>query len=123
MRHYTILLADDDPAMRAWLRAVLGGEGLELREAATGCEALELLADDPSVDLIISDVRMPAPSGLQVLATARAAGVEAPFLLITAFGEDDLRQAARALDARVLDKPFTANELRVCIDSLLAGKT
>ena len=78
-----------------------------------------MLAEGEAVDLVISDVRMPIPFGVDVLAMARTAGVTVPFLLITAFGDDQLRNVARGLHARVLDKPFLARELKAQIHELV----
>lgn len=117
-RRLSLVIADDDAAMRTWLRVVLVRLGIDLHEAASGWELLALLASGRPIDLVISDVRMPAPSGLQVLASARTAGCEAPFLLITAFGDDQLRRRAGALGAAVLDKPFPAAALRRVVAAL-----
>lgn len=81
-----------------------------------------LLADThEAVDLVISDVRMPMPNGVDALAKARAAGVEVPWVLISAFATDDVRKAARILSASVLDKPFLHRELEARVRASLIG--
>ncbi|MEO7731370.1 MAG: response regulator, partial [Kofleriaceae bacterium] len=90
---------------------------------ASGAELLSLLSDEgDQVDLVISDVRMPMPGGLDALAMARTAGVTTPFMLITAFADDEVRAAAHALHATVLDKPFFASDLQVHIHHALNGE-
>lgn len=116
-----LIVAEDDAAMRGWLRKVVDCAGIEVREATSGWETLFLLAENADVDLVISDVRIPSPTGLQVLAMARTAGITVPFLLITAFGTAELRHTAATLGASVLDKPFTAQELRACIGAIGSG--
>ncbi len=117
-----VIIADDDPAMRDWLRLLLRPFQTDVLEAAGGLELLELLATEEPYDLVITDVRMPGPDGLQVVAMARTAGSLAPFLVITAFPDDDLRRALHAAGAQLLAKPFTPGELRDAVTALL-GRT
>ncbi|HEX2880723.1 MAG TPA: response regulator [Polyangiaceae bacterium] len=105
-----LILAEDDPAMRRWLSKILAGMG-SISEASTGNEALWLLGTQRQVDAVISDVRMPSLTGLQLLRAARLAGFNIPFLLITAFGDDEVCSEALRLGATVLSKPFSAQEL------------
>jgi DNA-binding response OmpR family regulator len=118
-----LIVAEDDPTMRQWLSIVLDRMGARVRCAASGWELLSLLSDHShGVDLVISDVRMPLPSGLEALALARTAGVTTPFMLITAFADDELRQTAQSLGAWVLDKPFFAADLAAHIHHVLSGE-
>lgn len=114
----TILVAEDDPAMRDWLVTVLMPLGGQIRAVADGRQVQEVLME-VDVDLVISDVRMPVRNGLESLTIARVAGLRVPFLLITGFGGDDIRASAAKLGAEVLDKPFSAAVLlahvrRIC---------
>lgn len=123
MTELNLILAEDDPTMRHWLSIVLDRMGAHVRCAASGSELLALLADETErVDLVISDVRMPMPGGLDALAMARTAGVTTPFMLITAFADAKVRETARALHATVLDKPFFASDLRAHIHHALSGE-
>ncbi len=104
--------------MRSWLVTVLTPLGGQIRAVANGREVQEVLMEE-NVDLVISDVRMPERNGLESLTIARVAGLDVPFLLITGFGGDDVRDSAAKLGAEVLDKPFPATELltrvrRIC---------
>jgi CheY-like chemotaxis protein len=119
-----LIVAEDDPAMQHWLETVLVRMGAAVRTVGSGWELLYMLADHAdAVDLVISDLRMPMPSGIDVLAMARAAGIEIPFVLITAFADDVIRDAATRLDASVLDKPFLAAALEYEIrSSILNGR-
>lgn len=117
-----MIVAEDDPAMRRWLYVVLAEMGAAVRMAASGWELLALMAEERA-DLVISDIRMPMPRGIDALAMARAAGVTTPFVLITAFADPSIREAARGLRASVLDKPFLAHELEAQIDELMGSAT
>ena len=106
-----LLIADDDPEMRSWLRAVLSNRGAAVSEAESGVELVRLLMEEGPFDLVVTDVRMSWATGTQALAMARTAGVETPFVVITAYADDAVRRAAGALGAAVLEKPFGVREL------------
>lgn len=107
-----ILVADDDSQMRAVIREVLAPLRATIEEAATGLELLELLAEGGPFDLVITDVRMPAMSGLQTALAARNAGIDIPFIVISAFGDGALQMAVNNLhNAVFLDKPFDPRSL------------
>lgn len=108
----SLLVVDDDPEMVDWLRALLDLGKARVDTAADGLQALEALARGERYDLIVTDVRMPAPSGLQLLAMARTAGYSTPFLVITAFPSDELAEKILAQErAALLAKPFAPREL------------
>src|SRR6185503_4309354 len=90
---------------------------LEIVEAASGWELLDHLAyQGPSFALVISDVRMPPPNGLNVITMARTAGLETPFVIITAFPDDKLRSSIGEIeDAWLLEKPFRARDLATIV--------
>ncbi len=106
----SILVAEDDPAMLRWLVLILNSLGGRIHVVPDGWQMWSVLMEE-DIDLVISDVRMPMQSGLEALAVVRVAGINVPFLLITAFGGDDVRASASELGAEVLDKPFAAADL------------
>jgi CheY-like chemotaxis protein len=120
--NHRILIADDDREMRRVLRDMLRRTGAEIREAASGSDLLTHLNGDDTFDLVITDLRMPALSGLQVIQMARTAGKEIPFILITAFGDDSVRAAlSQVPNAFLLDKPFAPPALLSCVANALSG--
>jgi CheY-like chemotaxis protein len=121
-----ILVAEDDAEMRRLVVEMLRGEGYSVTEAADGGRLLVELsrtivrgegADE--LDLIVSDVRMPICTGLQILEQLRASQWETPVILMTAFGDSATRERARELDALLLDKPFFVNDMRVAVARIL----
>lgn len=122
-----IVLAEDDPAMRAMLAGVLRRDGYQVLEASSGAELLDLIAsetDEGQVHmprLVISDIRMPGGSGLDALAELRTHRPHINVVLITAFGDAATHAEAHRLDAQiVLDKPFDLDDLRTVV-RLLVG--
>ncbi|MGO9837936.1 MAG: response regulator [Polyangiaceae bacterium] len=69
--------------------------------------------------MIVSDIRMPICSGLQILAAMRDARWRTPVILMTAFGDETTRRHAESLDAVLVDKPFEMDDLRAAVASCL----
>ena len=106
-----VLIVDDDPSQRSLLDSFLAGQGLETLLASSGEEALAMLRTE-NITLMISDVRMPGISGLEMLRLARQEHATLPVLLVTAYA--DIREAVGAMrDGAVnyLAKPIDLDEL------------
>jgi CheY-like chemotaxis protein len=118
-----VLLVEDDEELRLLLGTVLRRDGYEVVEARDGTEALErigggaLRSHDPHTpDVVISDIRMPRESGLELLAGLRRAGCATPVILMTGFGGPSTEAEARRLGAAaVFDKPFDIDDLRTAL--------
>jgi CheY-like chemotaxis protein len=118
-----LLLAEDDDAMRELLMERLTKDGWHVIETEDGLELLDYLLDCkpgghraalPPPDLIISDVRMPGRSALEVVARLRENGFDVPVVLISAFCDDAVRTEAYRLGVDlVLEKPVDLDALAV----------
>jgi DNA-binding response OmpR family regulator len=115
-----VLLAEDDNELRALLASSLREDGFEVVEVADGNVLVDRLADAMSsdgslngFDLVVSDIRMPGFSALEVMTGMRRLLQRTPVVLITAFGDPKTHERAKRLGAaRVFDKPFDVDELR-----------
>lgn len=112
-----VIVADDDGAMRRLVADTLRAEGHDVVELPDGGRLLVLIArccrgDVAIPDLIVSDVRMPVMTGLAMLKGLRDAHWKIPVILMTAFPDAETVWRAKVLDARVLAKPFSLDELR-----------
>lgn len=119
-----ILVAEDDPEMCRVIVDALTEGGYDVHTVGDGAALLiELARSDrfhyQTVDLVIADIRMPFCSGLQALETIRGVRARVPFLLMTAFGDDDVHRKAKKLGATLLDKPFSIQKLRRAVGSLI----
>jgi len=121
-----ILVAEDDPELRALLVESLLAEGYEVMPCPDGLELMETLsaglADDQmlQLDLIVSDIRMPWVTGLDVLRGMRDFVGYPPVILMTAFGDNNTHREAASLGAAVvLDKPFEIDFLLEKVRELL----
>src|SRR5450432_1603842 len=117
-----VLVAEDDPAMRDVLETVLRERGYQVATVGSGSELADALGRvgraQPAerFDLILSDVRMPGASGLDVIDRLREGGDTTPVVIVTAFPQRDVVERARGLEVRLLAKPFDLETLRVAVD-------
>lgn len=114
----TLLVADDDPAIRTLLRDVFEAQGYAVVVAADGVEALARAEETPP-DLVLLDIMMPALDGLEVVRRLRA-HTETPIILLTArVGETD-RVVGLELGADdYVAKPFSLHELGARVRAVL----
>lgn len=108
-----ILVADDEPNIRATLQDVLHKYRAEVTVASNGGEACALLEKN-DYDLVLSDIRMPDKSGYEVFAAARHKSATMPVILMTGFGYDPAHSIVRASQEglqTVLFKPFKVEQL------------
>jgi DNA-binding response OmpR family regulator len=122
MSRLTLIIADDDDDFRDWLAIMLAPLGAEIHQAANGATLWRLIAAGAPADLVITDVRMPAPDGLEVLARVRTGGSSLPFLVISAFADETVRSEAALHGAEVLAKPFTGKQLLARVRQLLSSR-
>jgi CheY-like chemotaxis protein len=114
-----VLLAEDDDALRAELSRVLADDGAIVAEARDGLEAADRLANDGPFDAIVTDVRMPGKTGLEVLRELRAKGVRTPAIVMTGFGDGLWASQGLGLEgAFVFAKPFDLDDLRTAVQNL-----
>jgi CheY-like chemotaxis protein len=113
-----IILAEDDYEFRSLLAAVLRGDGHSVTECPDGSSLLDCLAtsspaEKPSCELVISDVRMPDLTALEILERLHPRQGRPVWILMTAFGERQVHAEAKKLGvAATLDKPFEIDDLR-----------
>jgi DNA-binding NtrC family response regulator len=112
-----VLVIDDDPGVRESMGRMLRAAGYTVQAAATGEEGFELARGD-GFDVILSDMRMPGLSGLDVLRKLRDVRVDASFIVMTGFGTVDAAVEAMKLGAvDFVQKPFFRDELLMRVRS------
>lgn len=122
-----VLLAEDDRELRLLLATALRRDGYEVLEAHDAKHLLELMGEalvsgnGAPVDVVVSDIRMPGASGLDLLAGLRRDDWTTPVVLITAFGDPETHAEAYRLGAdAVLDKPLDVDDLRLVVQTLVS---
>ena len=115
----TILVVDDEPAVRDAIERALSLEGYDIVTAADGAQAIAL-HDERRPDAIVLDVLMPRVDGIEACRRLRAAGAQTPILMLTA--RDQVTDRVAGLDAGADDylvKPFALEELLARVRALL----
>jgi two-component system response regulator HydG len=112
-----ILLIDDDPGVRDSMERTLRGAGYAVQSVPTGEEGFEM-AKGGAFDVILSDMRMPGISGLDILRQLRDLRVDSAFIIMTGFGTVDTAVEAMKLGAvDFVQKPFFRDELLMRVRS------
>ena len=110
-----ILVVDDEPSMREMLRIVLRRDGYEVLIAENGREAIEQLRKGP-IDLLLSDIKMPDITGVEVLRAAKDINHDIVAFMMTAYASTSTAVEAMRLGAvDYFTKPFSMDELRLKI--------
>jgi two-component system, cell cycle sensor histidine kinase and response regulator CckA len=114
----TVLLVEDEPAVRAFARLVLERHGYRVREAASGEAALAALNDPAAaIDLVVTDVVLPGMDGVQLARAVRREHDDLKVLFMSGYAEP--LGGTLPADAELLEKPFTAAALLTRVRSLL----
>lgn len=114
---HTILVVDDDSAVRAVTAAILEQFGFRAVQAASGNEALALAGGQP-IDLLLSDFHMPGMNGAELAGSIHRQRPELPVLLMSAAAPQDFSGDLRL---PLLSKPFSAAALLSAVRGALAS--
>ncbi len=117
-----VLIADDEPSIRFVLRETLESAGHDVSEVTNGDDALRALAK-ASFDLAFCDIRMPGPSGLELLDRVRTLGSDAAIVIITA--QNTFENAVEAMKRGAFDylvKPFGTQEILALVAKAMRSR-
>ncbi len=117
----TILLVEDDPAVREYTDLALTSCGYRVIKAKDAADALNVIRQpDASIHLLITDVVMPGTSGFQLIEKVKAAQPETRFLLVSGYaGEEIARKQLSDIEQPLLQKPFTIESLSSAVRAAL----
>jgi two-component system cell cycle sensor histidine kinase/response regulator CckA len=108
----TILLVEDEPAVRAIAARSLEHGGFRVLQASGGAAALELMEGNEPPDLVLTDMMMPGIGGAELARRLRERWPALPILFMSGYSVDDLRrQGAIGLERIIIQKPFTPEVL------------
>ena len=107
-----LLLVDDDPSVRAWLRIDFTQQGFEVFEASSGEEAL-MDFEEVAPDVVVTDQVMGGITGVQTAMRLRRRGFTGPVILVSSFLTKPVARQAQALDVHPVSKLDRAGLLRV----------
>jgi two-component system, response regulator YesN len=122
MRSQRILLVEDDRVVQELLTLFLN-ETYELRQAATGAEALAILHREP-ISAVVLDYRLPDRTGLEVLTEIKSSQPRLPVIMMTGYGSESVCASAFKLGVSdYFPKPFSILDLVYTVRRILSGPT
>jgi two-component system cell cycle sensor histidine kinase/response regulator CckA len=108
----TILLVEDEEAVRAFSARALTSRGYTVLQASSGIEALELVEHHAGqIDLVVSDVVMPEMDGPTMFGELRKRGVKAKVIFVSGYAEEAFANLPEGEDFSFLPKPFSLKQL------------
>jgi CheY-like chemotaxis protein len=116
----TILVVDDEPGIRTMIQFELSQQGYDILTAESGAKALEIL-NGRTVNLILTDMRMPQMDGLELVSRVRQILPTIPIVLMTGFVEERVRKVQEQKVSGTLNKPFTIDQLAEMVHKVLGG--
>ncbi|MDJ0765829.1 MAG: response regulator [Myxococcota bacterium] len=133
-RPVCVLIAEGDKEMRSFLTSSLRRDGYDVVEIADNSElhafllnissTMEHNSEDPGIDVIVSEMRMPGKTALDVIGDFRRFMRKVPIILITAFCDQQTIEEAKALGAAaVFDKPFDIHDFKIFLKGLVSPES
>jgi len=117
----TVLIVEDEAMVRTVAERALERHGYTVLTAENGEAALEILAREGKVDLMISDVVMPTMDGPTTVRAARKMHPDLPILFISGYAEEQLRKSIDIPNVAFLAKPFSVQQLAETVREVMAG--
>lgn len=121
---YTILVADDEPAIRTMLEVILSADGHEIVAVGDGKAALDYLKTH-TPDVMLLDVKMPFLDGYEICSRVKRIRrlAEVPVMLLTGFDDDQTRDHAKLVGADdIVYKPLSGKNLRGRVAQLVQSR-
>jgi len=118
----TILLVDDEEALRKLTQRILSEAGYRVLEASDGAKALRVAAGEVGeIDLVLTDVEMPTLGGRGMVAELSELSPHIRVLFMSGYTDNEiLRRGVRSATTHFLQKPFTASDLRMAVEKALS---
>lgn len=118
----SVLVVDDERLVRWSVGEVLTNTGCEVVEAGDARSAMQEFGAGDAIDLVLLDLRLPDCDDLRVLSRLRQKAPHVPVILMTAFATREIVEAAMALGASVLSKPFELHDLVSAVERVLDSR-
>jgi PAS domain S-box-containing protein len=118
----TILLVEDDPAVRTLTERVLAAAGYRVLASADGHHALAVADEHPDIDLLVTDVIMPGMNGRQLADRLTAARPGLPVIFTSAYTRGVVTETSESPTVAFLEKPFTAAAITDTVRAVLDAR-
>jgi CheY-like chemotaxis protein len=117
-RRYKVLVVEDVALIRMTTVDMVSEVGHDTLEAATGPEALDVLAKNPDVDVLLTDLGLPGMSGSMLIQKARALRPDIAVIIASGYSTETRPGEEPPADARYLPKPFDLSQMQRVFESL-----
>lgn len=108
----SVLVVDDETAVRRFAARVLDRDGYDVLEATDGAEALEVVqSQKASIDVVVSDIVMPRLNGVELMQALSVSHPDLPVILMSGYATAALSDLGIATPCSILTKPFPAERL------------
>jgi DNA-binding NtrC family response regulator len=114
----TVLLAEDEAMLRRVVGVTLRHGGFVVIEAEDGTAGLEILQSAASIDVLLTDVKMPGLNGYQLAEASLSLRPEVKVMLMTGFADEAIPDAIRKASIPILRKPFNFDDLATSLREL-----
>ncbi len=120
----TLLVVEDEPAVRAVVVRSLAGDGFHVLQASDGAMALQVVDQEGRPDLVLTDLMMPGIGGTELARRLKARWPDLPILYMSGYSAEDLRRQGEANPECVtIQKPFRSESLLRSVNAALAART
>ncbi len=119
--HGTVLLAEDEDALRLVVRSMLKKLGFDVLEAADGLEALKLYQEQaPAVTMVLTDIGMPVMDGYQLITELKKLNPKLPIIISSGFGDTVISERVENNElAGMISKPYRFDQLKEVLRGVL----
>jgi DNA-binding NtrC family response regulator len=119
---FTVLLAEDEPMLRCVVGATLRYGGFTVIEAGDGTAGLEILRSDESIDVLLTDVKMPGLNGYQLAEAGLSLRPALKVMLMTGYADEAIPDAIRDASIPILRKPFNFDNLATSVRDIIVSR-
>ncbi|HYI07602.1 MAG TPA: response regulator [Thermoanaerobaculia bacterium] len=116
---FTVLLAEDEPMLRRVVGVTLRLGGFAVIEAADGTAGLEILQSDTSIDMLLTDVKMPGLNGYQLAEAGLSLRPGMRVMLMTGYADEAIPDVIREASIPILRKPFNFDNLATSVRNVI----
>jgi DNA-binding NtrC family response regulator len=119
---FTVLLAEDEPMLRRVVHETLRRAGFIVIDAADGTAGLEILQSDSSIDVLLTDIKMPGLNGYQLAEAGLFLRPLMRVMLMTGYADEAIPDAIREASIPILRKPFNFDSLASTIRQVITSR-
>jgi len=119
---FTVLLAEDEPMLRRVVHETLRRAGFIVVDAADGTAGLEILQSDASIDMLLTDVKMPGLNGYQLAEAGLSLRPTMKVMVMTGYADEAIPDLIREASIPIMRKPFNFETLATSIRDVIRSR-